>query len=375
MRITDLTDIAKPPRPSGLPDRISIYGARKDQRVTNHAPGFSYSNEEHQATDWNHCFLCGVDLTDENRSDEHVFPKWLLRRFDIWNEVLNLPNGTGIRYKHLTIPCCRDCNSVWLSQVENKMATATAKGIDEVRALGSSFIATWMAKLYYGLLFRDLNLLIDRANPDAGTIIDSETIKGFREIHQVLQVTNGRVHIQEDRTPASIFLFSTLEAEEHPKAGFDYADLLHPPFMAIRLGGIGIVAPLLDWGASNAHEHKHLKNIDQIQLHPVQFREVMAYLASVHARFNRNPKYFVGAGNGGADQLLVLPLGGMSAKPLYDGFEPDVYAAYLATWTDHELEDVWDGSSSHWTFLKDRNGDPIQIESVYHQLRANARNR
>ena len=61
------------------------------------------------------------------------------------------------------------------------------------------------------------------------------------------------------------------------------------PFVGMRVGGVAIVTPLLDWGASASYEHNHPEDLDEIQLHPVQVREVMAYLASVHARFNRPP--------------------------------------------------------------------------------------
>ena len=56
------------------------------------------------------CFLCSAPLRAKNRSDEHVFPKWLLQRFNLWDLKLSLLNGTDISYKQLTIPCCKTCN-------------------------------------------------------------------------------------------------------------------------------------------------------------------------------------------------------------------------------------------------------------------------
>ena len=49
------------------------------------------------ALDHDHCFLCGVELTDAIRTDEHVFPKWMQRDFDLWNEELNLLNANHNR--------------------------------------------------------------------------------------------------------------------------------------------------------------------------------------------------------------------------------------------------------------------------------------
>ena len=52
--------------------------------------------------DHHHCFLCGKDSAD---SLEHVFPAWLQRRFQLWDQQLNLLNGTPIPYRNLTVPC------------------------------------------------------------------------------------------------------------------------------------------------------------------------------------------------------------------------------------------------------------------------------
>jgi hypothetical protein len=39
---------------------------------------------------WSTCFLCGRRLTERNRRDEHVFPKWLQKRFGLLDEKLTL---------------------------------------------------------------------------------------------------------------------------------------------------------------------------------------------------------------------------------------------------------------------------------------------
>ncbi len=46
------------------------------------------------------CFLCGRLLFDDF-SEEHVFPRWLQKRFHLWNRSLQLTNRTRIRYRQL----------------------------------------------------------------------------------------------------------------------------------------------------------------------------------------------------------------------------------------------------------------------------------
>ena len=67
------------------------------------------------------CFLCGELLTDVNRSKEHVYPKWLQNKFNLWNASLILLNNTPIRYKDLTIPCCKRCNGIMSNKIEKSV--------------------------------------------------------------------------------------------------------------------------------------------------------------------------------------------------------------------------------------------------------------
>ena len=52
----------------------------------------------------NHCFYCGKKL--RSRTDEHVFPLWLQRRFELQNQMIYLLNGTAIKCSQLKVPCC-----------------------------------------------------------------------------------------------------------------------------------------------------------------------------------------------------------------------------------------------------------------------------
>jgi hypothetical protein len=59
-----------------------------------------------QALDPDACFLCGCAVDHDTRTREHVFPKWLLNRHDIWNARMTLLNGSLIPYSQLTVTCC-----------------------------------------------------------------------------------------------------------------------------------------------------------------------------------------------------------------------------------------------------------------------------
>jgi|SRR5947209_7690681 len=324
---------------------------------------FSYFVERDQALDHQRCFLCGADLTRVARTDEHVFPHWVLKDFGLYDERLTLPNQTTIPYRQLKIPCCDECNNVWLSRLETVVAGAVRAGHESVVALGGPKLATWMAKIFYGLLFKDLSLAADRVRPSGDKLIDEARLKSFAELHRVLQIARGRVELALDQAPASVFVFRTLDATD-PRLRFDYRDLTVPPFLAIRLGKVGLVACLLDWGALAGAGVAQLDVARQLELHPVQFNEVAALCAHWHIRMNRSPKSLAIGGEGSPDQLITLPLGGMSSKPIFDEFDAELYAHLLSQFTGFPIERLWHTETEQlWTSLE-ADGSPLQLPSL-----------
>ena len=39
------------------------------------------------------CFVCGASPRDKTFDDEHIVPRWVLRRFDLFNKQITLPTG------------------------------------------------------------------------------------------------------------------------------------------------------------------------------------------------------------------------------------------------------------------------------------------
>lgn len=325
---------------------------------------FSYVDERDQALDHDRCFLCGVGLSSVTRTDEHVFPNWLLRDFELHDARLNLPNGTSIPYRALRIPCCDACNSGWLGPIETAMATAVREGPDQVEALEPITVALWMIKILYGLLFKDVALAADVREPHGDSILDGEALRHFAELHRVLQVARQRVDLVAGQIPASVMIFKTLEPEAM-ELRFDYRDLLAPPFLAIRMGSVGIVACLLDWGAVAELQLDQVEFAKQFELHPTQFSEVAAICAYWLSRLNRVPKYMSVGRPGAADQLITLPLGGMSGKPIFDEFAPEQYGRLLALFTGNDLERIWYPDTDQlWTGLHTPDGKPLRLSQA-----------
>ena len=50
-----------------------------------------YKPFEDMSFTYNKCFLCGILLGDAD-TKEHLFPKWLLRRYNLWDAEIVLLN-------------------------------------------------------------------------------------------------------------------------------------------------------------------------------------------------------------------------------------------------------------------------------------------
>jgi hypothetical protein len=304
----------------------------------------------------NACFLCGIDLTSETRTDEDVFPRWLLGEFNIWNARLDLLNGTSIKYAQLKIPCCGTCNNEFLSRIENKVRTAYAGGYEAVCALDRDILFLWLAKILYGLMVREMYLPLDRRDKSSGPIVEPDFLSQFRMLHYLLQAVIERV--EWEGNPASVLLYRT-QASETPERNFDFADGPFGPFLSMRLGTVGIIAVLQDWGALEAHAWAQLTWAKELELAPLQFREVMAIGRFWAYKFNRVPNYLVDQRDG-RGHVTVIPLGGLSAKSLWDEFDHEEYAHMLAASLGVSVDRVHVGDQLR-TFLRDDQDHPCVL--------------
>jgi len=98
------------------------------------------------------CFICGREAS----TVEHVIPKWLQNRFNLWNQRIRLPNGTSIPYRQVTVPACAKCNNEVYGTLEDRVSNNSATESD---------IWKWANKIHYALEHKDQILSWDRRNP------------------------------------------------------------------------------------------------------------------------------------------------------------------------------------------------------------------
>jgi len=269
--------------------------------------------EEHSFT-INECFLCGCELTEENRTEEHVIPKWLQHKFDLWDQKLSLLNETLIPYRFLIVPCCFECNNIHLSPFENKIKEAVDSGYDAFEKLDRESVFLWLGKIYFGIMYRELFLTVDRSDPTLGTITNDHYLKSFYSHLLFLQGIRKK-HSFNNFFPASIYLFKTQKPIELNDQ-WDFIDNHHTMFISIRMGEIGVLALLQDCEATKELE-EHIERHKKIELHPLQFKELSAKILYKGILMNRTPK-FINAQFDNYVTTTLMSLQGGSTKPIFE---------------------------------------------------------
>ncbi len=303
------------------------------------------------------CFLCGTCLTSENKTEEHIIPKWLQNQFNLWDEKISLLNGTLIPYRLLTIPCCFKCNNHDLKPFEDKIKAAVDSGYEEFQKIDKESLFLWLGKIYFGIMYRELFLNLDRADPDKGTITNPEYLKSFYSHFLFLQGIR-KLHTFNDFFPASIYIFKT-QKPNSIKDQWDFVDSQITPFISIRLGEIGIIGVLEDCEATYQLKD-FVDHHRDIELHPLQFREMTATILYKRLLMNRTPK-FMNVQKGGLTETHLMSLQGLSDKPIFDEWNNDDYSLVLSDITGVPLEICQPELGKVCTWMMDKDGNSIFI--------------
>jgi hypothetical protein len=302
------------------------------------------------------CFLCRKRLTNKSRSDEHVFPKWLQRDLNLWDQKLTLLNGQGFAYRNLTIPACKICNNEYLGSLEEKVRRAFAGGYDEFAQIEEALLYQWLSKIFFGILSKEFFLRRHWSRPNR--IVTRAMIEQYRMHHLFLQSICGSVTLRFD--PGSLFIFRCQKPTD-VRHQFDFRDDIRTLFVAMRVRDIGVVGILQDGGAGNLSSTlPQIVVPDSPPLHPIQFSEVVAHLLYMSLKATRTPKYLTGESKTSV-WVEQLPIVGLSNKPLHYPQKIDEYARILATVTQQPLELIYAPPDRVMTWLFDPKGQRMAM--------------
>ena len=268
------------------------------------------------------CLFCGLDLTDETRTQEHVFPRWLQARCDIADETLTLANGTGLKYSQLLVPACAECNGIHASQLEQRVADGSASAQD---------MWLWMLKIQLGVFYWESGhpLARDRRQPEHDQPIfplDAIDLHYFQTLFAALKGAGATF----EPSPSG-----TLLHFDDPAGGFDYADrLFSHPDAPDDVYSAGMIAfdgqvwfALFDDGRRVADGFVDVAIMEQHVHDGRDPREFFPELMYLRSRLLWHPKLLVGTGpDGHTSHVVAVPT--MGVPHIFEWDDADLATFY-----------------------------------------------
>lgn len=314
-----------------------------------------------QAFSDSHCFLCGIGSSEITQ--EHVFPKWLQRSFNLWTETIHLLNNTRIQYRSLTIPCCSTCNNESLSALETRISQAVDGGYEAALEIPELDWFHWLGKIFYGILRMELDLPLDRKDKEKGNIVDSDFLASFNALHFLLQGIR-RPYFYTKELPFSVFICN-LHAPVNGDNGFNFKDSL-PGFTAcLEMGEIGVILASEDGGLSKKKFGEYLLAVGGRKLTRLQFHELFASVSYTASRIY-SPIHLVSSTLLGKDTTIdVYPPARLEPWNLRE-FAHALYFA-IQEWSIEGIqspEDLQPKPDQIFTWLIHSDGRPLLFDEL-----------
>ena len=235
------------------------------------------------------CFLCGASRAEKEFNDEHIIPKWVLRKYNLFNKHITLPNGKLFRYDRYTIPCCKECNSLLGEKIEDKVSDAFSKDYKYLQNfLNDNYhiVFIWMALIFLKTHLKDKTFKEDfKTNSKISDYYDWETL---HHIHCLVRAICFNIPI-DLRALGSMIVLPAKKSKFYDV--FDYADIYYCKTMFIKFDNIAILVVLND---SCACMNMLKDLIERIKgpLNPLQFRELLVRFAHCNISLLNRPVYY-----------------------------------------------------------------------------------
>lgn len=255
------------------------------------------------------CFLCkrAVDVTDE-----HVFPKWLQNRFNLWDKSVILKNSSLIRYRELKIPCCSECNTKHLSKIETVVSSLLEKEDISGMITESESLFIWLYKIMFGINYKEIFLSSDRRQPNSPKIVTDESLLSRDTYNLFLRFVRKEVFF-EGFAPYSLFVFRLTDSTP---TTYYYASEPYAMFASAIIGNIGLVASFQDDGyiSRDIERNNFLNGLKELSI--PQFGDFAAFVLHLKTRMNMLPDYLVTPEKG----RLIIRVERQPEYPLYADF-------------------------------------------------------
>ena len=264
------------------------------------------------------CFLCS---SNEGVTEEHVFPQWLLRLANIRNQFVTLKNGTKYKYGIVKVPCCKECNSEDLSQIESRVSVwVKTSNFAELKS-NPDIVFIWLYKIMYGLNYKEMHIKEDIKNPLSPALINEKEFFERISFNLFPLFAKGKVSFHGFK-PYSLFVFKISEVEQ---SNYFYFDEPYKLVSAIAVGNVGIACSFQCDGYIEEDVHKiHAGKFPDV-VNMSNFGDFCAYLLALKSRLKNLPSYTVHLRRG----VYEFNRKSHSHNFLYNDNDPKVYTELI----------------------------------------------
>lgn len=302
------------------------------------------------------CFLCGNPTTAADTVP--VFPAWLQQEYNLPDKQLLLLDKSITTYRDLTIPCCPFCREQHLQPLEAKIAAAHQQGVAGFKALPERDIFLWLAKIFYGILVRELanekNPLI---MPEHAVGENPKMFTKFQAFYKLLQALRVPI-VFDDFTPFSLFMLEVAETEDDT-IPFAYRDELTTMMFSLKMGRVVIICNLLDNGILKQALQRVWTDIQDKPLHPLQVAEFTARVYYAAYLLNIIPEYFERLAEPTDNFLTYDTLIDDITMPVFNPWENSAYAKVLEEmWQQWQIRqpEILKNPQEPLSFIYDQSG-------------------
>lgn len=319
------------------------------------------------------CFLCFRAFGDDVVStQEDVIPMWVFNDFDLAAASSSVPGGQSFRYTQRRVPCCLECNGFLSRELELPVSKAARAGFAAFASLPPVTVMLWLAKIYYGTRYLETRLRWDVRDSAAPTIGSADELLGENEYLRQCLLTSP-AHLQLVRPPCSLLLFRAGVPPVRAQQFDFFVSGMGGDLLSLRLGEVFAVAVFGDNGWMQ-HQlgatHEDVRAALELELHPLQCRELMVTLATELARVETSGCWdclSIGNGDptraGGVARVLDPQFTVAEAQvDLATLGRRRVEAFFWAVGRSPADEDLGNGAAGHFPSLLRRGGEPVRAE-------------
>lgn len=271
------------------------------------------------------CFVCGASPQSKTFNDEHIIPRWVLKRYGLYDKEITLPTGERRHYRGYRVPCCVECNSLLGETVETPVSQLLKGDFAEVAGrldeAGRRLLFTWLALLFFKVHLKDRSVRLHKDLRQGDLVVGDAYDWG--DMHHLHALARSPF------TKASLFpeVIGSLRIFEVAQAltgdGWDYQDFTFDQTLIVRVGKVGIVATLNDGTAAESVWSDRLELIDG-PLVELQLREIGAMFAYANRNLIRRPLFSTLV----YDKKFVMIAAQRPPLSIKD-FEPEAFGAAL----------------------------------------------